>query len=132
QIEAGFFCTSGPYGFMRNPLYFGNFMVDFGICLFFNIWFLYPLYIAEFTLLYLIIIPYEEKFLREQFGKVFDDYKAKTWSIVPKFRRYKSTNKIKPNFMASFKSEFALIFTLIAVLILLFFIFVREKPLLIF
>jgi protein-S-isoprenylcysteine O-methyltransferase Ste14 len=130
RIEADFLNTSGPYAFMRNPLYVGNFMVDFGICIVLNVWFYYPLYIAEYILLYTIIIPYEEKFLRDKFGKTFEDYKEKTLAIIPKFRRYPSPNKVKPNFLASFKSEFALICVLTGVFILLHFLFVRDIPIL--
>ncbi|MGD2245870.1 MAG: isoprenylcysteine carboxylmethyltransferase family protein [Candidatus Aminicenantes bacterium] len=131
-IEADFLNTSGPYAYMRNPLYVGNFMVDFGICIVFNVWFFYPLYIAEFILLYTIIIPYEEKFLKDRFGKDFDNYKDATWAIVPKFRKYKSSHRVKPDFKASLRSEFALICLLTGVFFLLYFLFVRENPLVIF
>ena len=128
RIEADFLNTSGPYAYLRNPLYVGNFLVDFGICIVFNVWFFYPLYIAEYILLYTIIIPYEEKFLRDKFGKAFEDYKEKTWAIFPNFRRYPSQDRVKPNFFASFKSEFALICLLTGVFFLLHFLFVRDIP----
>ena len=130
KIEADFLNTSGPYAYMRNPLYVGNFLVDFEICIVFNVWFFYPVYIAEYILLYTIIIPYEEKFLRDKFGSAFDDYKNRTWAIVPKFKKFKSIDKVKPNFKASFRSEFALICLLTGVFFLLFFLFVRETPIL--
>ena len=128
EIEAKFFCASGPYSYIRNPLYFGNFIVDLGVVITFNIWWLLPIYFAEFIFLYSIIIPYEEKFLKNTFGKTYEDYKSQIPAVFPSRKKYKCEEKVIPNRFASFKSEIPLIITLVLVYILFLFLFVRENP----
>ncbi|HEX4164424.1 MAG TPA: isoprenylcysteine carboxylmethyltransferase family protein [Bryobacteraceae bacterium] len=60
--------TSGPYSFLRNPLYVGTATVAFGIVLAArNLW-LTILFAAVFLLVYLPAIELEEQHLREIFG----------------------------------------------------------------
>lgn len=132
EIEAQFFCASGPYSYVRNPLYFGNFIVDLGIVITFNIWWMYPVYIAEFIFLYSIIIPYEEKFLKNKFGETYENYKLQIPAVFPSRKKYKCEEKIIPNRRASFKSELPLIVALVLVYALFLFLFVRENPIVIF
>jgi len=132
EIEAEFFCASGPYSYIRNPLYFGNFIVDLGIVITFNIWWLIPIYFAEFIFLYSIIIPYEEKFLKNTFGKIYENYKSQIPAVFPSRKKYKCEEKIIPNRRASFKSEIPLITALVLIYVLFFFLFVRENPITLF
>ncbi|MCJ7579617.1 MAG: isoprenylcysteine carboxylmethyltransferase family protein [Candidatus Aminicenantes bacterium] len=132
EIEAEFFCASGPYSYIRNPLYLGNFVVDLGIVITFNIWWLFPVYFSEFIFLYSIIIPYEEKFLKKQFGKTYEDYKSQIPAVFPSRKKYKCEEKVIPNRIASFKSELPLIISLVLVYILFFFLFVRESLIFLF
>lgn len=132
KIEAEFFCASGPYSYIRNPLYLGNFVVDLGIVITFNIWWLFPVYFAEFIFLYSIIIPYEEKFLKKQFGKTYEEYKSQIPAVFPSRKKYKCEEKVIPNRIASFRSELPLIISLVLVYILFFFLFVRENPIILF
>ncbi len=128
EIEADFFCASGPYSYIRNPLYFGNFVVDLGIVITFNIWWLLPLYLVEFTFLYSIIIPYEEKFLKNKFGETYENYKSQIPAVFPSRKKYKCEEKIIPNRVESFKKELPLIIALVLIYVLFFFLFVREIP----
>lgn len=132
EIEAEFFCASGPYSYIRNPLYFGNFIVDLGVMITFNIWWFIPLYFAEFVFLYSIIIPYEEKFLKNKFGKTYEDYKSQIPAVFPSRKKYKCKEKVIPNRMASFKSELLLIIVLVLIYGLFFFLFVRDNPIILF
>ena len=72
---------SGIYGYLRNPLYTGSFLLGLGACfmgrdLFFTLFFL-----IAFPAIYLQIIKREEKYLHERYGKEYELYTQE----VPRF-----------------------------------------------
>ena len=78
--------TTGPYAVTRNPLYLGNFAITLGLCVVAHDGLLIALVAALFGLQYRAIIAAEEDFLRGQFGKDFDAYRARVprfWPRVP-------------------------------------------------
>ena len=76
------FITKGPYRLIRNPMYAGlllffsaNIISDFS---FFSL--------AIFAILIVVFlskITMEESFLNEKFGIMYENYKKKTYSLVP-------------------------------------------------
>lgn len=66
--------TSGPFRYVRNPLYVGNFLITFG----FAFYSAEPVFVALATALfafqYFNIVRYEETLLRVRFGEDFDRY----------------------------------------------------------
>lgn len=87
KLEAVVLNTTGPYAFVRNPLYVGNFFICLGLlCIAHEPW-VYLLSIAFFFGEYFFIIRAEEDFLRSRFGAVFDDYCAKVPKWVPRLSR---------------------------------------------
>jgi protein-S-isoprenylcysteine O-methyltransferase Ste14 len=62
--------TSGPYSYMRNPLYVGTLMVAAGLVIASKQWLLAALFGAVFLLIYLPVIELEEQHLR----KIFPNY----------------------------------------------------------
>jgi len=83
--------TSGPYAYVRNPLYVGNFITAFGFAIAFtgkNLLLAKILLIGGslgvMTAVYAIIIPHEERYLRAQFGEAFDRYRDRVPPIVPR------------------------------------------------
>ncbi len=62
--------TTGPYSYIRNPLYMGTALVAFGIVVASANWWLALLFAAVFFLVYLPAIELEEQHLRE----IFPDY----------------------------------------------------------
>lgn len=78
--------TSGPYKYIRHPLYTFGFMMYFGVGLMASMWWL---------LLGLIIMcgvlaqrtPHEEKQLLTTFGEAYKQYMARTGRYLPKFGR---------------------------------------------
>ena len=125
KLGADYCCVSGPYAYIRNPLYLGNFIVDIGICIALNVWYFYIIFFAEFFFLYSIIIPYEEKFLQDKFGDVYADYKSHIRRFIPGLNRYKGGERLTPNYKAGFMSELYLIIILILAYIIIYFLFVR-------
>lgn len=80
--------TTGVYSTTRNPLYLGNFLIGLGVAMFpFSI---YPpiLYALFFHLYYERIILAEEKFLREKFGREYDEWAESTPVFIPKLADY--------------------------------------------
>ena len=82
--------TAGPYAFVRNPLYLGNFITAAGFAIAFtgkNS----PLgrcaliggSLGVMAALYSAIVPHEEAFLSSQFGEAFDRYCQRVPRIVP-------------------------------------------------
>jgi protein-S-isoprenylcysteine O-methyltransferase Ste14 len=82
--------TAGPYGYVRNPLYLGNFVTAAGFALAFtgkNS----PLArvalvggsLAALTCVYATIVPHEEAFLRSEFGEKFERYCERVPRLIP-------------------------------------------------
>lgn len=73
--------TAGPYGYVRNPLYLGNFVTAIGFAIAFTganaLWLRAALVFGSLSFMiavYAIVVPHEERFLRSQFGEAFRRY----------------------------------------------------------
>ncbi len=82
--------TAGPYAYVRNPLYVGNFMTAAGFAIAFTganslagKIALIAGCLGVMAAVYAIIIPHEEKFLRARFGEAFVRYCESVPPIVP-------------------------------------------------
>lgn len=64
--------TSGPYSYIRNPLYVGTLIVAAGIVVACRNWMLAAIFALVFLLVYLPVIELEEQHLR----KIFPEYAA--------------------------------------------------------
>lgn len=83
--------TAGPYAYVRNPLYLGNFATAAGFAIAFTgsnapaeRAALIVAALAVMAAVYATIVPHEEQFLRAQFGKAFERYCSSVPRIVPK------------------------------------------------
>ena len=83
-VGGTYLITNGPFAFVRNPLYLGNFGICLGLMLVANDAWVYALGIAFFFGQYFFIIRAEEAFLRERFGAAFDEFCAKVPRWVPR------------------------------------------------
>ena len=82
--------TSGPYGYVRNPLYLGNFATATGFAIAFTghnapleRLVLVAASLGVMAAIYATIIPHEEAFLRAQFGREFERYCERVPRIFP-------------------------------------------------
>ncbi|MBQ6775570.1 MAG: isoprenylcysteine carboxylmethyltransferase family protein [Synergistaceae bacterium] len=83
NVKAQKLATRGPYALMRNPLYFGNFLIGFGWGVIAGLHAV-VIFIVSFYLLYdLAIIPHEEDFLRSKFGLEYESYCARVKRFHP-------------------------------------------------
>jgi protein-S-isoprenylcysteine O-methyltransferase Ste14 len=87
--------TAGPYAYLRNPLYVGNFLTAFGFALAFTgnnppieRLILIAISLAVMIAVYVIIVPHEEEFLRTTFGAAYDDYAAHVPRVWPRWPGY--------------------------------------------
>jgi len=75
--------TSGPYYYLRNPSYTGTVMTFLGFGIAIGNW------ISLIALLMFGIIPYirriavEDVALAARFGREYEEYRRKTWSMIP-------------------------------------------------
>ena len=76
--------TSGIYSKVRHPGYLGLVLIYFGFALGFAVvWMLIPAII--FTILTYLTAIKEEKFLKERFGKEYEEYaKQVPWKFIPR------------------------------------------------
>jgi protein-S-isoprenylcysteine O-methyltransferase Ste14 len=83
--------TAGPYAYVRNPLYIGNFVTATGFAIAFtgrNCPFVRTLLVggslAAMSAVYAAIVPHEEAFLRSQFADEFERYCERVPSVIPR------------------------------------------------
>jgi protein-S-isoprenylcysteine O-methyltransferase Ste14 len=76
--------TSGPYSKIRHPGYLGLVLIYFGFALGFGVvWMLIPAVV--FTVLTGVTAIKEERYLKERFGKEYEEYaKRVPWRFIPK------------------------------------------------
>jgi len=88
-LRADHLNTTGIYSLVRNPLYIGNFLFLSGVVIIFsNLWAL--LFFALFLIIqYYLIILAEESFLKEKYGRHYEDYCRRVYRILPGFSNYR-------------------------------------------
>src|SRR4051812_25639708 len=77
--------TSGPYAYMRNPLYVGTLLVAAGLVIAARRWELAVLFSSVFLFVYLPVIELEEQHLRNLFPE-YTDYAKRVPLLLPSRR----------------------------------------------
>ena len=80
--------TSGPYGFVRHPLYVGNVLIGLGFCLASGLWWSWAAFAALFLYFYPHTIRYEDQKLHRLFGEPWERWSAKTRALWPRLTPY--------------------------------------------
>lgn len=75
----------GPYRYIRHPSYTGTLLTMVGIALAVGTWFGALFALALNLIAYRYRINVEEQALQEAFGPEWDDYKKRTWKLIPGF-----------------------------------------------
>ncbi len=109
DVGGTFLIVSGPFAYVRNPLYVGNILIYAGLGLMSFALFPY-LQIAGllfFYIQYTFIVLEEENYLHKTFGEEFENYVKNVRRFFPRITRYRSGNAVQPpfNFKAGLKSE---------------------------
>lgn len=99
-VGGTFLIVSGPYAYVRNPLYSGNIIIYFGLGIMSNALFPYLQIIAliYFFYQYFEIVKEEEKFLIQKFGDNYKNYCQEVNRFLPKFKKYKNSKIEQPEF----------------------------------
>jgi protein-S-isoprenylcysteine O-methyltransferase Ste14 len=75
--------TEGIYRHIRHPMYSALFLYSIGQALVLPNWVVGPSYLAAFGLLFFLRLRPEERMMREEFGREYEEYCARTKRIVP-------------------------------------------------
>lgn len=85
---------SGPYAYVRNPLYIGNFLIGIGFCLI--LW--HPviaiIFVVGFFLVYWVTIKGEEERLSSKFGDAYAHYVRHVPRLIPRSVPYKDKDRL--------------------------------------
>jgi protein-S-isoprenylcysteine O-methyltransferase Ste14 len=78
--------TTGPYRWIRHPLYATSLLLIFSMSLVFEDWILLGYFLAATLAFRLLIIPEEEKQLLDAFGEEYECYQTRTGAMFPWLR----------------------------------------------
>jgi len=91
HVTAPQLATAGPYAYVRNPLYLGNFITALGFTLAFTGAAAIPRRViltfgglGAMLAVYAAIVPLEEAYLRQTFGTAFETYVTRVPRLVPR------------------------------------------------
>ena len=86
---------AGPYAYVRNPLYVGNFLMGLGFCLFVQHIMLSLIYIVLFSFLYIGTMKKEEAVLTDLFKGEYINYKKEVPAFIPRIIPYTSKQSMR-------------------------------------
>jgi protein-S-isoprenylcysteine O-methyltransferase Ste14 len=112
--------TSGPYGYVRHPLYVGNHLITFGFCLASGLWWSLPAWVVIGLVFYPGTIKHEDAVLHRLFGKSWEDWRARTHALIPRLTPYKPGETGEWSFSQSLRVNGEPVIILILVLCLFF------------
>lgn len=109
KVGGSYLIVSGPFAHLRNPLYLGNILLytGLGIMSFALFPWLQIIGFLFFSFQYYTIVKEEEKYLTDNFGEQFIEYKKNVPGFIPRITRYKTGNIEQPDysFNKGLKSE---------------------------
>jgi len=103
---------SGPYAYVRNPLYLGTSLAAIGLAIASRSWLLGALFAIVFLLIYLPVIELEEQHLRQIFPG-FSDYARRVPQLLPGFRASAATKQFRWN-LYIYNREYQALFGFVA------------------
>ena len=108
-VGGTFLIISGPFAYVRNPLYVGNILMylGLGIMSFALFPYLQIVAIVFFLFQYYYIVREEEKYLLKKFKDDYKDYCKHVPAFFPRLLPYKNSSIVQPpyNPKAGFRSE---------------------------
>ncbi|MGH8633142.1 MAG: methyltransferase family protein [Burkholderiales bacterium] len=82
--------TTGPYAYVRHPLYVGNHLIAFGFCLASGLWWSFLAWIAIGFFYYPQTIAHEDQQLARLFPGDWGTWSKETRALIPRFTPYRS------------------------------------------
>jgi len=121
-VKAEELITWGPYGLVRNPLYIGNGLIGLGWSLMSGSVLALVIFSIIFLCLYgVLIVPWEESYLKSKFPQEYDHYEKQTGRFFPK--KSVSLERLKGPFdlrILWISERYSLTITILGTLILVF------------
>lgn len=99
KVGASVLCSSGPFAYLRNPLYLGNVIIYAGMVLIAGgefVWILLPATLTFFFLEYGLIISLEEEILRKKFNEEYGEYLSMVPRLIPRVSPWKGGSETVP------------------------------------
>jgi protein-S-isoprenylcysteine O-methyltransferase Ste14 len=124
--------TNGPYAYMRNPLYLGNFLLSLGVCIALNAampWIL-AAYVILFAIQYYFIIKLEEEALEIKFGEKYVKYKNAVPVFLPVLKSYPEKTGIRFSLQTALRNEKHTFTTIFVMMIISCLFFLFNNPIL--
>ncbi len=99
-VGGTFLVISGPFAYVRNPLYVGNILIytGLGIMSFAAFPYLQIIALAAFIVEYYLIVIEEEKYLAKTFGAAYEEYLQNVNRFFPKFKKFVKKDVQQPPF----------------------------------
>jgi len=85
--------TTGPYSYVRHPLYVGNHLITLAFCLASGLWWSFVAWAVIAFFFYPGTIAHEDAVLHRLFGKSWEDWRAETRALIPRLTPYNSTER---------------------------------------
>ena len=125
NVGAPSLCTSGPYGYTRNPLYIGNMVIYSGVVFVagsLNILSMLIVTWAFFIIQYYLIINLEQNTLIDIFGKEYKNYMNNVPIFFPRLTSWKNKDKYAPmKFSKTIKTEKRTLQNIILLILIIYF-----------
>ncbi len=117
--------TSGPYAYVRNPLYLGNILLYLGVGIMSDALmpYLQLVALAYFIFQYEAIVSIEEEYLSGTFPD-WKEYSSNVRRFAPRLSRYDGHGKLARNFPRAIRSERSSLIALTSLTVLLFVMFI--------
>ncbi len=88
ETHADVLLTSGPYAYVRNPMYLGNLIITTALAIMSGLWYAPLVAWAAYAFVYGNVIPYEEVYLRGAFGQEYQAYFRAVPRLLPTLSGY--------------------------------------------
>jgi protein-S-isoprenylcysteine O-methyltransferase Ste14 len=116
--SGGRLVTGGPYAIIRNPMYFGTFLIGTGFVMTLLEWWAWLIFTAVFLLIYVPEVKKEEAVLTERFGGEYAAYCANVPRYFPRPGRILELKRRLPLKLAWVKKEVVSFIATLAVLVI--------------
>jgi protein-S-isoprenylcysteine O-methyltransferase Ste14 len=125
KVGAKSLVMSGPFAYIRNPLYLGNILLYTGIVFIAGgqyMWILFLVALVFFIIQYSLIVSLEEETLTRKFDNEYLNYCENVPALLPRLKPFKNqTNQEITKYKKVLKPEKSTLINIAIILILIFF-----------
>ena len=97
--------TTGPYAYVRHPLYVGNHLITFGFCLASGLWWSFLVWIVLGFFYYPQTIAHEDRLLARLFPGEWEAWAKGTRALIPRLTPYRSGQSSEWSFRQSLRQN---------------------------